>query len=225
MKIGRGNRNTRRKPAPAPLCPPQIPLDQSRVWTRAAALGSQRLTAWAMARPNLLLTIEDDSDRNSECICYNTASECVTYPPSHQLSRYFHHNSHLMTILETRCKNTVYLNSVMKSKISPSLLIVIGYCSHGLLLCSYAAELKTICYVIVHTKRTDETQSTFGRCVDYVWGMYVYDVFAPSSGLFARCRSNRWTMKRMSGTAGCVLNASSGMSMNTFDLTNWMSVS
>jgi hypothetical protein len=28
MKIGRGNRNTRRKPAPVPLCPPQIPLDQ-----------------------------------------------------------------------------------------------------------------------------------------------------------------------------------------------------
>jgi hypothetical protein len=27
MKIGRGNRNTRRKPAPAPLCPPQIPHD------------------------------------------------------------------------------------------------------------------------------------------------------------------------------------------------------
>jgi hypothetical protein len=26
MKIGRGNRSTRRKPAPAPLCPPQIPL-------------------------------------------------------------------------------------------------------------------------------------------------------------------------------------------------------
>jgi hypothetical protein len=27
MKIGRGNRSARRKPAPAPLCPPQIPLD------------------------------------------------------------------------------------------------------------------------------------------------------------------------------------------------------
>jgi hypothetical protein len=27
MKIGRGNRSTRRKPASAPLCPPQIPLD------------------------------------------------------------------------------------------------------------------------------------------------------------------------------------------------------
>jgi hypothetical protein len=51
IKIGRGNRNTRRKPAPAPLCPPQIPLDQTRVWTRAAVVGSQRLTAWAMARP------------------------------------------------------------------------------------------------------------------------------------------------------------------------------
>jgi hypothetical protein len=25
MKIGRGNRSTRRKSAPAPLCPPQIP--------------------------------------------------------------------------------------------------------------------------------------------------------------------------------------------------------
>jgi hypothetical protein len=27
---GRGNRSTRRKPAPVPLCPPQIPLDQTR---------------------------------------------------------------------------------------------------------------------------------------------------------------------------------------------------
>jgi hypothetical protein len=51
MKICRGNRSTRRKPAPAPLCPPQIPLDQTRVWTRSATMGSQWLTAWAMARP------------------------------------------------------------------------------------------------------------------------------------------------------------------------------
>jgi hypothetical protein len=27
MSIGRGNRRTRRKPAPVPLCPPQIPRD------------------------------------------------------------------------------------------------------------------------------------------------------------------------------------------------------
>jgi hypothetical protein len=31
---GRGNRSTRRKPAPAPLCPPQIPLDQTRATNR-----------------------------------------------------------------------------------------------------------------------------------------------------------------------------------------------
>jgi hypothetical protein len=51
-KIGRGNRITRRKPDPAPLCPPQIPDDQTRARTRAAAVGSQRVIAWAMARPN-----------------------------------------------------------------------------------------------------------------------------------------------------------------------------
>jgi hypothetical protein len=51
MKIGRGNRSTRRKPAPAPLCPPQIPLDQNRDRTRASAMGSRRLTACLMSQP------------------------------------------------------------------------------------------------------------------------------------------------------------------------------
>jgi hypothetical protein len=45
MKIVKGNRSTRRKPAPAPLCPQQIPHDQTRARTRTAAVGSQRLTA------------------------------------------------------------------------------------------------------------------------------------------------------------------------------------
>jgi hypothetical protein len=45
IKIGRGNQSTRRKPAPAPFCPPQIPHDQTRTRTRAATVGSQRLTA------------------------------------------------------------------------------------------------------------------------------------------------------------------------------------
>jgi hypothetical protein len=31
----------------------KIPHDQTRVWNRAAAVGSRRLTAWAMARPQL----------------------------------------------------------------------------------------------------------------------------------------------------------------------------
>jgi hypothetical protein len=42
--IGRGNRSTRRKPAPVPLCPSQTP-HAARTRTRAAAAGSQRLTA------------------------------------------------------------------------------------------------------------------------------------------------------------------------------------
>jgi hypothetical protein len=42
-KIGRGNRSTRRKSASVPLCPPQIPHDQTRARTPSAALGSQRL--------------------------------------------------------------------------------------------------------------------------------------------------------------------------------------
>jgi hypothetical protein len=53
MRIGRGNRSIRRKPASVPLCPPQIPHDLTWDRTRAAAVGSQRLTAWAMARPQL----------------------------------------------------------------------------------------------------------------------------------------------------------------------------
>jgi hypothetical protein len=42
--IGRGNRSTRRNPAPVSLCPPQNPY-AARTRTRAAAMGSQRLTA------------------------------------------------------------------------------------------------------------------------------------------------------------------------------------
>jgi hypothetical protein len=57
---GSGNRSTRRKPAPTPLCPPQIPLDQTWAQTRAAAVGSQRLTASAMARPIEVLTTDSD---------------------------------------------------------------------------------------------------------------------------------------------------------------------
>jgi hypothetical protein len=52
IKIGGGNRSTRRKPTPAPLCSAQIPLEQTRDRTRAAGVGSQRLTASAMARPS-----------------------------------------------------------------------------------------------------------------------------------------------------------------------------
>jgi hypothetical protein len=44
--IGRGNRSTRRKPAPVPPCPPETPhMLPGRKPTRTAAVGSQRLTA------------------------------------------------------------------------------------------------------------------------------------------------------------------------------------
>jgi hypothetical protein len=45
MRIGWGNRSTRRKPTPVPLCSPQIPHDLTWARNRAAAVGSRRLTA------------------------------------------------------------------------------------------------------------------------------------------------------------------------------------
>jgi hypothetical protein len=43
MMIGRGNRSTRRKPTPVPLCPPQTPHALPGREPRAAAVGSQRV--------------------------------------------------------------------------------------------------------------------------------------------------------------------------------------
>jgi hypothetical protein len=52
VMIDRGNRSTQRKSAPVPLCPLQTP-HAVRTRTRAAAVGSQRLTAWTTARPSI----------------------------------------------------------------------------------------------------------------------------------------------------------------------------
>jgi hypothetical protein len=54
--IGRGNRSTRRKPAPVPVCPPQTP-HAARTRTQAAAVGSQRLTAELQHGPLKVLII------------------------------------------------------------------------------------------------------------------------------------------------------------------------
>jgi hypothetical protein len=51
MQIVRGNGGTRRKPAPLPLCAPQIPHDLTEARTRAADVWSRRPSAWAMTRP------------------------------------------------------------------------------------------------------------------------------------------------------------------------------
>jgi hypothetical protein len=45
IRIGRGNRSTRRKPALVPLCPPQMSHDLTWARTRTDAVGSRRLTA------------------------------------------------------------------------------------------------------------------------------------------------------------------------------------
>jgi hypothetical protein len=44
MRVGRGNRSKRRKPASVSLRPPQIPHDLTWDRTLAAAVGSRRLT-------------------------------------------------------------------------------------------------------------------------------------------------------------------------------------
>jgi hypothetical protein len=51
MRIGRGSRSTRRKPAPIPLWPLQVAHDLTWARTRAAVVGSRWLTSWVMARP------------------------------------------------------------------------------------------------------------------------------------------------------------------------------
>jgi hypothetical protein len=87
MKIGRRNRSTRRKPAPVPLCPPQIPHDLTRARTRVAAVWSRRLTAWAMARPYVSTYASGLFDKGSSSgfIVRHSPSLAGTVLTSHQL--------------------------------------------------------------------------------------------------------------------------------------------
>jgi hypothetical protein len=64
MRIGRGNQNTRIKPAPVPLSPPQIPYDLTWARTRSASVGSQWLTVWAIAWPFLTVSMKDNIFRD-----------------------------------------------------------------------------------------------------------------------------------------------------------------
>jgi hypothetical protein len=57
MRIGRGSRSTWRKPSPVSHCPPQIPHDLTWARNRAAELGSRRLTAWTVARPQIFFKV------------------------------------------------------------------------------------------------------------------------------------------------------------------------
>jgi hypothetical protein len=50
------------KPAPVPFRPPQIPHDRTWSGTRAATMGSRRLTAWTTARPNQSVWLESQNN-------------------------------------------------------------------------------------------------------------------------------------------------------------------
>jgi hypothetical protein len=76
MKIVWGNRSTRRKHAPAPLCAPQIPFDQTRARTRAAAVKNQRLTAWAMERPSQRKNIHLTAMKKKYLVVHRRNNEC-----------------------------------------------------------------------------------------------------------------------------------------------------
>jgi hypothetical protein len=52
-----GNWSTRRKPAPVPLCPLQIPHDLTWDWTWAATVRIQQQTAWVTAQACLVKRI------------------------------------------------------------------------------------------------------------------------------------------------------------------------
>jgi hypothetical protein len=78
--IGKGNRSTWRKPAPVPLCRPQTP-HAARTRTRAAAVGSQRLTALATARPKYVRKLEN----HTNTLAVNLLDNSET---THRLKRY-----------------------------------------------------------------------------------------------------------------------------------------
>jgi hypothetical protein len=56
----------------------KIPHDQTRVWTRAAAGGSRRLTAWAMARPNMEVTTRDGKRSSLTYLNLIPTGSCLT---------------------------------------------------------------------------------------------------------------------------------------------------
>jgi hypothetical protein len=66
MGINSGNRSSRTKPSPVPLCPPQIPRDLTWDGNGYAAVGGRRLTARAVARSRIQwgLTVGEYEQRN-----------------------------------------------------------------------------------------------------------------------------------------------------------------
>jgi hypothetical protein len=66
-KLARESEVLGQKLALVPLCPSKIPHDLTGDRPRAAAMGSRRLTAWAMARPAVYVHCHRVAYRRMEC--------------------------------------------------------------------------------------------------------------------------------------------------------------
>jgi hypothetical protein len=83
--IGRETQSTHRKLAPVLLCPPHIPHDLTWARTWAAAVGSQRLTIWAMVQPFAWLTLSHIS------IMFLQTSDSLTVLQPQRYTLHSHH--------------------------------------------------------------------------------------------------------------------------------------
>jgi hypothetical protein len=54
MKLTREDRNTRGKPVPGPLCPPQIPRGLTGDRTQSSVLGGWRITTLSYTKDNIV---------------------------------------------------------------------------------------------------------------------------------------------------------------------------
>jgi hypothetical protein len=61
------------KPVPVPLCPPQIPHGLTRARTRASVVRGRRLTTWATARPNSLVSARGSVVHSNQFIEFSGA--------------------------------------------------------------------------------------------------------------------------------------------------------
>jgi hypothetical protein len=92
MKIGSGNRSTRRKPSLAPLCPPQIPHDHARARTRAAAVGSRMVSSYLCKITSRITKVRFRNCARERKSSQGMGADCsITLPGSRCLSIHFLH--------------------------------------------------------------------------------------------------------------------------------------
>jgi hypothetical protein len=114
IKIGKGNRSTRRTPAPTPLCPPQIPHDQTRARTRTAAVGSQRLNAWTMGCLLLISVLLNRPCLRQHTRIYSSQGDELVFRPRYGCFRHRYHIIYRLIIKPHNLQEDVELDySVM----------------------------------------------------------------------------------------------------------------